>query len=174
LAVATLVGTTAAYFNASASSPDNVFTTGSLSVALSENTGLVWDDWQPGETKELSFTITNTGSMPIYVKGRFDGSWDANELSSSVISLAKIEYWYESVWYSLGQTPWGIGEEFFYSPTGTEADLTMLVGGETTQFKVIVKFDPEAGNEYQNHIFTGALHLAARQVTDGASWPAQY
>jgi len=61
------------------------FTTGKLQIdiempAVNDS----WDNWKPGEAKEISWTFKNAGTQAAFVRINFSNNWTKNELPESV------------------------------------------------------------------------------------------
>jgi hypothetical protein len=168
-----VVGLAVAYFSSTARSNDYTFATGSLAIEIIEG-DLTFANVSPGQSEELVFSVKNIGSSPVYLKGVFDGSWDQPELLSNLFEITQLSYQESGSWVEMIYQPYQLGEEFFFSDNNSWWNLIALEGGETRNLRLVLNFSSEAGNEYQNSLFTGEIRLAARQVDEGAEWPSLY
>ena len=168
------IGATKAYFTSFSQSPENVFVSGALEVEIHQDEVLSVSDWQPGETYELNFTIANSGSLPVYVKGFLGGEWLTPELDPSMVEVLSLQREVNGSWVQVTQTGLNIGEEFFLSSDGTENSLESLVPNQEVHYKMNVQLVPEVADEYQLQTFSTSLHIAARQVAQGANWPSEF
>jgi predicted ribosomally synthesized peptide with SipW-like signal peptide len=165
---------TRAYFTSQDVSPENVFTSGSLSVAISQGDVLAIENWHPGMKQDLEFEVTNTGTMPIYMKGYFGGQWGNIELDPLLFEITALERKVADTWIQVVSEGLHVGEEFFLSSDGTENSLLSLEPGEVVTFRARTKLSETTGDEYQNEVFSVSLHVAAKQMVDSASWPSEY
>lgn len=168
------IGATKAYFTTSAASDENIFTSGNLSVAVTQDNVLAVQNWFPSDEHTLEFTLTNDGSMPVYAKGYLGGVWNQEELDPSVFDISKLERKVNETWVVVINEGLDIGEEFYLSSDGSVNSLLSLEPSESTQFRLTTKLSESTDDEYQNKIFTSSLHLAGRQTVDGAAWPDTY
>jgi alternate signal-mediated exported protein len=80
-------GFTLAYFTDKSEDNQMHFTTGILKVDIERPTiNDSWDNWEPGETKEISWTFRNPGTQPAYVRISFNNRWTKNELPETVLT----------------------------------------------------------------------------------------
>ena len=75
-------------------------------------------------------------------------------------------------WQSLDQLELTPGAEVFISPTGSDEDLVALAAGDELQLAGEVELADSADNSYQDAQFPFSVQVRAKQVTDGATWPA--
>jgi predicted ribosomally synthesized peptide with SipW-like signal peptide len=174
LALLLVAGTAYAYFTSQVTVPIGVIKTASLALSATEVTPLSSDIWTPGEARTSTWKVTNTGSIPLYAKGYLDGSWEDNTLSNEVVKTIKIERKVGEDWVVLLENSTGISEEFFHSQDGTGTDLLSINPAEETEYRFTTMLDAQTGDEYQLQQYELALHLATRQVTNGAIWPVAY
>ena len=168
------VGGVFAYFTSQTSVTLGSIQAAQLSVSASASEAFAGDQWLPGEEKTATWSITNTGTTPVFVKGYLNGTWAAPELDSAVVSVVRIERLSDGNWVLMQNELQALGAEFFHSPTGEDAGLLALAPAETAQYRVTAMLDSGAGDEYQLQNFVAELHVAARQITDGATWPIMY
>jgi hypothetical protein len=167
------IGMVVAYYTSLVRSSDYVFSTSNLQINIAEGE-LNFQSLLPGESRELLFVVENVGTSPVHVKGDFDGNWNLPELSANALTVEQFSYRSGSEWLVASAAPFALGEEFFLSPLNAESDLVALAAGDSVEMKLVVVFDADAGNEYQDSFFTGAINLAAKQVEAGAAWPIGY
>jgi len=165
---------TKAYFTASADSPDNVFLSGTLDLAIGQDNILTGVDWRPGGTYSMEFNLENTGSMPINVKGYLGGEWGLSELDPNMVEVVLVEKFGEFGWEQLNENNLAISEEFLNSSDGTEGGLSPIFPQEIVPFRIMIKLKETTTDEYQNQTFSANLHIAGRQVNGPADWPAEY
>lgn len=165
---------TKAYFTASADSPENIFTSGTLDLSIVQDSVLTVTNWKPGEEYTLEFNVENTGSLPIYLKGFLGGNWSNEALDKNVFKIVSLSQMIDGNWVNLTQNGVQIDEEFFVSADGTENTLLNLNPGEVKGLRVVVKLSENVSDEYQNQSFSTSLHMAGKQVSNGTSWPLTY
>lgn len=165
---------TKAYFTASAGSPDNIYTSGTIDLIINQDSVLSVTNWKPGEEHTLEFDVQNTGTLPVYLKGSLRGEWDDSLLDPNMLEVVSLEKLVNGTWVSITQDGLNIDEEFFVSADGTENTLTMLEAQDTTSIRMVTKLSQSVTDEYQNKVYTAALHVAGKQVTQGSTWPTTY
>ena len=165
---------TKAYFTASADSPENMYISGSIALDISQDSVLSVSNWIPGEEHVLEFHIENTGSMPIYLKGYLSGEWDDEMLNPNMFVVSSLERLVDGYWIDMTQDVLLIDNEFYISADGTENSLLMMSPEEIESFRMTTHLAEDVTDEYQNKVFTTSLHIAAKQVQEGANWPLDY
>ncbi|GIK83966.1 MAG: hypothetical protein BroJett025_05880 [Patescibacteria group bacterium] len=165
---------TKAFFTDVNSSPENVLTSGTVSVAVNQDSVLSVSDWRPGEQQVLEFAVENTGSMPVEIKGYLHGAWSEPNLDPEIVEIIAIERKEGENWIQVTQNGGVIGQEFYLSADGTENSLLALEPQEVAAFRLTVQLSETAPDEYQNQTFVTSLHIAGRQITGSSSWPATY
>lgn len=166
--------TTQAFFTDVNSSSENVFVSGSLSVAVTQDEVLTVENWRPGEEYALAFLVTNTGSMPLEVKGKLHGAWGQSYLDPEIVEIISFERNISGNWVTVNATGLTVDQEFYLSQDGTEATLQSLQAGESAEFRATIRLSEDTPDEYQNQMFATSLHIAGKQATAGSSWPAEY
>lgn len=173
LFVIMVISSTTAYFTSLTESDQNIFTSGDLKIEISQNEVLSLQDWSPGSEHSMEFSVINTGSLSEYVKGYLGGNWSKPELENSVFKIVKLERKVNEVWVVVADNL-SIGDEFYLSSDGTEQSLLEILPGNEEDYKFSVKLSEDTTDDYQKEYFSASLHLAAKQVHDGASWPSNY
>jgi len=168
-----LTGGVMAYFTSKATTQQVVVGTGSLAITIDETTPLQFDNLLPGEEKIISWTVTNTGSTPVNIKGKIQGLWEDEALTGGLLATS-VEAQVVGEWLSLLSVPTGINQEFFFSSTGQENALISLAKAESLPMRLKLQFDSQAPDEYQNQTYNLSVHLAAKQTNAGANWPESY
>ncbi len=172
LVIALSVGMTGAYFTGQDKGRDSVFSTGTLEVHVDQPIQPSQSNFLPGSVAGISFAITNSDSVPILVKGYFDGSWDDELLDTEVIRITNFEMQIDGVGEQVGDGDFEVGEEFVITdPQGTSYTFA---SNQSINFRGVYEFDSAAGDEYQGKQLTIALHVAAKQVDPEGEWPAEY
>lgn len=173
---ALLVGATFAFFSATDTSTNNVLSTGTMSLDITDqnaDTAFVNENlgtnWQPGETRLVNFDVKNTGSLPMNIRGFATGTWSDSGLDSqNKVSVTKVERWNGASWETLATGP--VTGYFYYSSDGTSTGtLFDVAGGDRAQLQVSVKLDETAGNDFQGKTFTTTLQAEAKQ-TNSSVW----
>ncbi len=172
LVIGLSVGITGAYFTGQDELSPSVFTSGTLDIELQEASQLSVDNFLPGQTIQTEFTLRNTGSVPIKVKGYIDGEWVDSDLNLSVITINKLDRLDGTQWLPLLESPLGIGDEFFIADS--QENLLQIRPGETIGMRAEYEFSSSAGNEYQGKLLNLSIHAAAKQANPEGSWPSDY
>ena len=167
------IGATVAYFSGGAQSSVNVFTTGTMAVEINQEGPVAVSDVLPGSIYPISFTVTNTGTNPIFLKGYLQGEWSDSELSSQMLSVIGISVANGSTPYSLTQFGEALGTEFLVT-ADDQIGMLELMPGQSEEITLTVAFSEAMDNQYQGKEMSLALHLAAKQSQPGADWPAEY
>ena len=165
---------TKAYFTTSESSLENIFVSGSIDVAITQDTIVSATEWMPGDVQVLEFVVKNTGTMPIYAKAYLGGQWVDQNLDPDMVEIVSIEKLGDFGWEFLSAIPVPISHEFYASADGTEDTIAAIFPQEENRFKVTVRLKEATPDEYQNQSFTTQLHVAGKQAMNGADWPALY
>lgn len=165
---------TKAFFSAQADSPDNIFISGTLELAIAQDSALSVNSWKPGDENTMEFTLQNTGSLPVFVKGYLDGEWQGEGLDSSLFEITSVEVFVDDVWAQLANETLHTGEEFFVSANGMQDTIFVIQPQQQVDFIVATRLSESTPDEYQNQQFIARLHLAGKQVVQGSDWPAQY
>lgn len=187
LAIAAVGGATMAWFTDQSDPLENVFTAGTVSIEAGEEwayEGDTKENWNPGDCDDKEFTITNTGSKGIKIRGIMSANWyDADgvtpwaEADPDAVTIDfsdsvgvdntgwTIEYDdVEEVWY------------LYYEPripgTFEEPDPDDLEATVTIKVCLIGNI---AGNEYQGKVFKLETIFQAIQASheggpDGWDW----
>lgn len=175
--LAMMGGATFAYFSSQGTSENNTFSTGTLEIAVNQNgqtdlneqtTGVqVAQDWKPGDTTDVLFNVYNSGTLPVNLKGFALGNWNDAGLDVNKVKATKVEYklngsgnWATLVPENLS----GLTGAFYYSPDGTNSNLTALASHDTLNLKITVLFDSTANNSYEGKIYTAHLNVDAIQT----------
>jgi len=167
------ISTTVAYFTGAAQSAENVFTTGTLAVEVNQDAPLNIPDVSPGDSYQLDFNVTNTGTNSVFIKGYVEGEWDKPELTTQTVSFEWLEVHYQELHYNIYQFGQAVGTEFLV--TGPDQiGMLEIPAGETVNIRMSVKFSDSMDNEYQNAQLSLALHLAAKQTQPGSTWPSEF
>lgn len=165
---------TQAYFTTKNSSLENIFLSGNLAIAVTQDSVLNIDNWKPTDIHSIEFQLTNTGSMPTYVKGYINGFWSDPNLEPEVFDILQVERKIGEDWIAITQDGLGLEEEFYYSSDGTEATLLQLEPEQTAKFRITTQLKEETPDQYQNKSFSVSLHMTGKQITNGSDWPAWY
>ena len=165
------VGVTSAYFTDQKSGSPNIFSTGTVTVMIGPHVVTGGSEFVPGSEYEIEFYVTNIGTLPVEVKGYFSGEWSNQELDPGAISFNDFEALVEGNWMPIASSLQP-NEEIEFSDSYTGSNV--LEQDEMKPYRVKMKLAETAGNEYQYETFTSNIHIAAKQIADGADWPAEY
>lgn len=174
---AAAAGTTGAFFTDSKRTGDNRFKAGTLSIGVEQTMQgalpVVVDNWAPGETATLEYSVVNKGTLPVHIRTSHAGSWDFAGANPSYFKVTSVQHKTEPAgeWVTLAMSPAGIAGKTYYSADGTEASLVAVAPGKTIRLRNLVSFDPAADNAYQGKSFIANIIVDAKQVTPGATWP---
>lgn len=167
------IGTTVAYFTNSANSMESVFTAGSLTVEINQDSVIQVSDVLPGAIHPLEFSVKNTGSLPVQLKGYLEGRWQDSSLSNQVLSVENLEIDDGNDKYLIDNLGDSIADEFMIYKEN-KSDLRVLAPNETIKLVANIKFSELMDNRYQGAKLDVILHLAAKQNSAGSEWPAEY
>jgi hypothetical protein len=165
---------TKAFYTTTEKSEDRVFVTGTLDLSITSDDILTVANWRPGDINALDLDVQNTGTLPVLVKGRLDGSWDESGLDSNMLEISSIDMIVNGISYKIAQGEIHIGDEFYFSPDGTIAGLFDINSGDVVTLNIATKLSDTTPDEYQNKTFTASLHIAGKQSVGGSDWPATY
>lgn len=197
--VAMAVGAgTLAYFSDTESTGDYTFTAGELSILVTDSQFATPDDWAPGDTADFTIKIKNTGKIAIkqMLMGDMDVSGDLGLLDMIVITQCEeqvyktgtgwtgmITSFNPDLWIN-GADGLTLAEYFVSYPDSTPGhhdgwDSLMsnygavgdLMPGETLEIKYYLKFDEDAGDEYQLNSCSFKLNVYATHHDDPTALP---
>ena len=147
VAVAAIAGgATWAYFTDSKTVNNNTFSTGTVKISVENPNGTLpfkVTGMAPGDSEELRIDIENTGSLDVTLSGNATGAWDG--IGGDAFIDAEYKYWNGSGWVD------------FTNPNPE------LKSGKTLKVKVILTFDSNADNTYQNKTFRASFNVDAEQ-----------
>ena len=170
-----VVGVTYAYFTSQGVSAELVFQTGSLKIDLTDPTQLSFSNLKPGDEQLVEYSVKNTGTMSVYLKGKFTGGWQEAGLDNSKLQPTKLEYQLNGGdWVMLVNDGLAIDEEYFYSSTDNEATLIELPVNAVVYWRATFRLASEVGDNYQNQEYKTQIHLTAKQIKDEAGWSESY
>jgi len=178
-ASALLIGATFAFFSDTETSEDNTFSAGTLEIdILDQNADTPFEsealvtNWAPGDQNFVNFDIKNVGSLPINLRGFAAGTWGSSELDGqNMVYVTKVERWNGASWETLATGSPAITGYFYYSPDGTNTSLFEVSADTRAQLRLTVKFDENAGDDFQGATFTSSIQVEAKQVNDTTTWP---
>ena len=173
LAIGVSIGAIWAYFTSQDKLENQIITAGTLAIDMSEDLNQSPDsNWLPGEERYISWNVTNIGNVPVYLKGKLSSQFDNSALNGEMIKMTKIERNSGGTWQTISENNLGILTEYFYSPTGQDTNLSMLLPGQSLLLRATLMLHSEVDDKYQNNPVTVVLYMAARQITTGATWPS--
>lgn len=170
-ALALAGGATFAFFSDTATSATNSFATGTLDIEIDQSGGIFQNstpitNWAPGEERFVRFDVDNNGSLPVILRAAASGSWVGGVLDPTKVQVVLVEFWNGSDWQDIASAPEGLTGFVYYSPDGTNSALFQLAGGATEEFRLTVKLDETANNDYQGETFEATLTAEAHQVEE--------
>jgi len=170
-----VVGITYAYFTSKALSADLVFHTGSLKMDLTDPTQLSFANLKPGDKQVIDFSVKNSGSLPIYLKGKFSGGWLEGSLDNTKLTPIKLEYQVAgSEWVTLMNNGPVLNEDFFYSHDNDSSHLIELASNQEIHWRATFQLAQDVNDSYQNQQYKTQIHFAAKQIDDESTWPSEY
>lgn len=153
---------TYAWFTSSATSTDNIFTTGTLSVncatpstpgtvTVTESDSVVLGNLQPGDKQSFSFDVSNTGSLNMQYRFKLDNI--SGDLSTGSHPL-KVSFDNGTTWINIADSGY----------VGTDGTLQIATGGPAVPHTVLVELPTSADNFYQGKTVTFKVVIEATQV----------
>ncbi len=101
IAVGITIGGVAAFFSDMDRTPTNRFTGGIVNINANETLipgPTEIDDWTPGEPVDEIYEIKNTGTVPIFLRTSFVGSWSPlNKVSGQHKNTASVSANFEGL-----------------------------------------------------------------------------
>lgn len=177
IAVAAVSAGTYSYFSTSETSSGNTITTGELNIdLLNQNTtdtfSFAITDMFPGDEKFVNFDVLNDSPQVINLRGFATGEWNNVSLTDDdLIQVTKAEYWDGDSWEAFASAAEGLTGEFYYSPNGLNSALFDVAPNAKAQFRLTVKLDELAGNDYQGEVYTAGVSVEGKQDISGLDWP---
>jgi len=170
-----IVGVAYAYFTSQDVSADLVFKTGSLKINLIDPAQLDFSNLMPGDKRTVDYSVKNTGTVPVNLKGKFSGAWSDETLDNSKLAPVKLEYQADDGnWVSLVENGPSYETEYFYANENNQSQLFELAPEATVNWRVTFQLAEDVADEYQNQEFKVKLHMAAKQTQAEATWPESY
>lgn len=166
---------TYAWFTAQAKSEGNQIITGTLTLnnGTDVNLGTLIDvqNQQPGvESDEKTLRLENTGSLPMYLRGKLTGSADkAVDMNKMFLRVTFVSFTRNGQEIPIITEPQDIPFSAFSEVLNTwlpsdEGDGPFMPGDVfTLKFKTYL--DNTAGNDWQGVTMTGSLYIEGRQET---------
>ncbi len=157
LAVAAVGGATMAWFTDSAKL-DNTFTAGTLVIEGSDywvgyDPGAVWQNVNPGDCKDKSFTINNIGSKHALLRFKWTGEWvGMPEGNVGLVTVTAPAGWVKD------------GDYYYY----VNGPLVPSTGTVTFALKVCID-GAGTDNKYQGKSFSLDFTFEAIQASNNAS-----
>lgn len=179
-ALALVGGSAFAFFTDTATSQNNTFATGTLDVSITDQnedtpfeSQAIVSNWAPGEEALVNFDVKNVGTLPVQLRGFATGTWGNEALDNQdKVKVTRVERFNGSSWETLLTNSNGITGLFYYTNNGLDnGSFFDVAPGGRAQFRLTVKLDDTAGNDFQSKSFASVLTVQARQTTNGALWP---
>ncbi len=182
LAVASVGGATMAWFTDQSAPIENVFAAGTVEIKASEQwayDGDTKENWNPGDCDDKEFTIKNTGSKGIKIRGIMSANWygedgetlwDGADPDAVTITFSTNDPNNNSGWtieYDDDEEVWYL----YYAPSipGTFEEPTPEDLEVTVTIKVCLVGNI-AGNEYQGKVFKLTTIFQAIQASHSDQW----
>jgi predicted ribosomally synthesized peptide with SipW-like signal peptide len=131
------------------------------------------DNWNPGDENERVYTITNTGTKAIRLRGKLTGKWYEYDEETKSWKMCYLSPDVVSFKLRDDETEWvksGDDDCFYYIPSipGTYGD-DVTEEDRTVELIIKVCLDgPDTGNEYQGKRFIVEATFEAIQASNGA------
>ena len=160
-------GATYAYFSATATASGTI-NTGTITVSLlnqnseTEFSPFTISNMYPGSTKQVEFDVKNTSSADkISIRGAAYGTWAGSfetnfTPDNTLLKIVQVERYNGSGWTTL------IGDGNT-AITGLFTDPYDVDTNGRAQYRLTVKLDGAAGNEYQNKTYNASIKIQAKQ-----------
>ena len=162
MAMAAITGGTLAWFTAEAD-VESTFQAGTVGISAGTTvpgTEIVIENWNPGDSEEITYTIENEGSKAIRLRVSFDGDWGNEDLNTDdpVVVVLEDE-----------DAGWTEEDGYFYY------DGEIASNSSVTLDVVVTFVGAAAGNEYQGEIYTltavfQAVQASYFEAEGGWSW----
>lgn len=111
--------------------------------------------WNPGDSSNLRYSITNTGSKDTNIRAKLEGVWDEAGLDPDVVSVELCQ-----------GSDWVLNGDYFYY----NANDGVVPAGETIELCIAVSLSGgSTGNDYQGKSFTITGMVEAIQASNNAS-----
>ena len=172
-----MAGATFAFFTSQANSTGNTFSAGTLEVnVLDQNADSAFanevlaTNWVPGEEAFVNFDVKNDGSIPMNFSGFATGTWgDVGLDGQNMVKVVNVERWDGASWVSIISDTNGITGVIYYTNDGTNTGLPFdIAPGSRAQLRLTVEFDEDAGDDFQDGVFTSTIQVNAKQTN--APW----
>ena len=141
------VGTVLAYFSFTTTTPLGWFETGSTQIeVLGQSTES--NNLAPGETHSFEFSVQNTGTLPVFMRGYFDAAWSDQGLDPAMVTGLSLEVDSGNGLEEIKAGPFDVADIVYFSADSTDQNLWFLQPSETWIVRVTVQLDPAADTEY--------------------------
>lgn len=164
------VGTAIAYFSHTKRVPLGQFETGSTEIVVTGGT-IDAENILPGGTHMFTYSIENTGSVPVQVRSKLEPSWSNPQLSTQMVHGVELVVNRGSGYQTIYSHPFGVDTDFYFSNSGTDDALWQLAPGQIWNVQVTVKLHDQAGPEYMNANYFADVIVGVREVGIQVPWP---
>lgn len=171
---ATLIGgATMAWFTDVADPIENTFTAGTVEIDADEtiypNPDMV-ANWNPGDEAEKEFTIVNTGTKRIYLRGILTGQWYNQDGTVFTPDPADLEVVTWTFYDNETAANWTrVGDTWYYNEPINGTYTSQDAASRTVKLHLKVKLDgPTTGNQYQGKVFKLTTVFESIQSSNGA------
>ena len=164
---------TVAYFTDVATNSNNTFSAGTLDIDFGEPATLpvTLTNMQPEEEQTVQFNVRNNGTLPVNLAAYAIGTWNNGNLLDDKIHVTKVEY-FDGTWLPIISNDPILGV-VYYSPNGLNSGLWTLAPGVTEEFRLTVKLDDTADNNYMSRTYYATINVGAKQL-NSTEWPAGF
>lgn len=179
LSVSIGAGTTLSWFSSSTEPIVNEFTAGTVRINVQETQTpeiFMTENWNPGDCGEKEYTIVNTGSKSIYLRGKFTGAWYESDGETAwtptpdedVVSFGFLDDQQGINWTVVG--------DYYYYNVPIEGTYTQNnEESRTVTLRMSICLDgPKTGNQYAGKVFKLTANFEGVQSSNDSVndvWP---
>lgn len=166
------VGVAIAYFTHTQRTPLGQFQTGSTEIMVTSNT-VDAQNIIPGGTQMFSYTVQNTGTVPVQVRSQLESMWSDPSLDTHLVNGVElvVNRGNGAGFVPIYSQTFGVNEEFYFSDSGREDALWELAPGESWTVQVTVQLHETAGPEYMLATYSVEAIVGVREIGIQIPWP---
>jgi len=164
------VGMAFAYFTYTQRTPLGQFQTGSTEIVITPGS-VDTQDLLPGQTQMFSYSIENTGTVPVNVRSQLESFWSDPLLDTQMVQGVELTVNHGAGYQTVYSNPFVVNAEFYFSDSGDEDALWELAPGDTWDIQVTVQLSEDAGTEYMRASYTVEAIVGVRETGDQVPWP---
>ncbi len=166
-------GVTMSWFTDAADPIVNEFTAGTVTIEADETIKPVLfmqQNWNPGDVAEKEYTITNTGSKSIYLRGVVTGKWYEPDGVTEFIPNPDEHVVTWTFYDSAAAAGWTqVGDTWYYNTPIKGTYTEPNVANRKAVLHLKIAFDgPTSGNQYQGKMFKLTAVFEAVQSSHNA------